>query len=282
MMVAFSYDNGAVGSLYYSREIPSMLKGLRLSKLMGRKGVITFESNGVIVLRARARVAASDLPRLPRHPRLPGDVSRLPECDRHGHGAGDEPRARDRGSAIDGSDLWIPDRRSDLIADVNTIRHHHHWQRRRRRHHGPRARRHRREDPDRRARRFHSPGRSQLESGVGLEGPALPHHRDVARRARPRVPPVHALLRRRQHQVLGHGDVPAAAGGLQGDASTPTASRRRGRSTTTRWRRTTIAPKRMYDVHGQHGIDPTEAPRGPYPFPPVPHSTSRRRRSSIS
>ena len=50
MMVAFNYDNGAVGSLYYSREIPSMLKGLRLSKVMGRKGVITFESNGVVML----------------------------------------------------------------------------------------------------------------------------------------------------------------------------------------------------------------------------------------
>jgi predicted dehydrogenase len=50
MMVGFNYDNGAVGSLYYSREIPSMLKGLRLSKLYGRKGIITFESNGGIVL----------------------------------------------------------------------------------------------------------------------------------------------------------------------------------------------------------------------------------------
>ena len=50
MMVAFNYDSGAVGSLYYSREIPSMLKGLRLSKLYGRKGIITFESNGGIVL----------------------------------------------------------------------------------------------------------------------------------------------------------------------------------------------------------------------------------------
>ena len=49
MMVAFTYDNGAVGSLYYSREIPSMLKGLRLSKLYGRKGIITFESNGLVV-----------------------------------------------------------------------------------------------------------------------------------------------------------------------------------------------------------------------------------------
>jgi predicted dehydrogenase len=50
MMVAFRYDNGAVGALYYSREIPSLLKGLRLSKLFGRNGIITFESNGLFVL----------------------------------------------------------------------------------------------------------------------------------------------------------------------------------------------------------------------------------------
>lgn len=49
MMVAFEYDNGAVGSLYYSREIPSLLKGVRLSKIFGRDGVITFESNGGMV-----------------------------------------------------------------------------------------------------------------------------------------------------------------------------------------------------------------------------------------
>ncbi len=39
----------------------------------------------------------------------------------------------------------------------------------------------------------------------------------------------------------------------------------------------TLAPyydraERMYDVRGQAGADPTEAPRGPYPHPPVPHS----------
>jgi UDP-N-acetylglucosamine 3-dehydrogenase len=50
MMVAFRYDNDAVGTLYYSREIPSLLRGLRLSKLFGREGVITFESNGAFVL----------------------------------------------------------------------------------------------------------------------------------------------------------------------------------------------------------------------------------------
>ena len=54
MMVAFQYDNGAAGALYYSREIPSLLRGLRVSKLFGRDGVITFESNGGFVV-ARGR-----------------------------------------------------------------------------------------------------------------------------------------------------------------------------------------------------------------------------------
>ena len=50
MMVAFEYDNGAAASLYYSREIPSLLKGLRVSKLFGRRGIISFESNGAFLL----------------------------------------------------------------------------------------------------------------------------------------------------------------------------------------------------------------------------------------
>src|SRR5689334_9363170 len=59
MMVAFRYDNDAVGSLYYSREVPSLLHGLRLSKIFGRSGVITFESNGSVVL-----VRGKGVPRL--------------------------------------------------------------------------------------------------------------------------------------------------------------------------------------------------------------------------
>ena len=59
MLVAFRYDNHAVGALYYSREIPSLLRGLRLSKLFGREGIITFESNGLFVL-----VRGKGLPRL--------------------------------------------------------------------------------------------------------------------------------------------------------------------------------------------------------------------------
>jgi predicted dehydrogenase len=50
MMVAFQYDNSAAGALYYSREIPSLLKGMRQSKIFGRKGIITFESNGLFIL----------------------------------------------------------------------------------------------------------------------------------------------------------------------------------------------------------------------------------------
>jgi UDP-N-acetylglucosamine 3-dehydrogenase len=50
MLVAFQYDNSAAGALYYSREIPSMFKGLRQSKIFGRKGIITFESNGLFIV----------------------------------------------------------------------------------------------------------------------------------------------------------------------------------------------------------------------------------------
>ena len=59
MMVAFRYDNDAVGSLYYSREIPSLLRGLRVSKLLGRDGIISFESNGLFIL-----VRGQGLPRI--------------------------------------------------------------------------------------------------------------------------------------------------------------------------------------------------------------------------
>ena len=50
MLVAFDYDNGAVGTLLYSREVPSLFTGLRLSTLFGRAGVISFESNGAFVV----------------------------------------------------------------------------------------------------------------------------------------------------------------------------------------------------------------------------------------
>ena len=53
LLVSFEYDSGGVGSLFYSREIPSLLRGVRFSKLFGRDGVITFESNGAFVVARR-------------------------------------------------------------------------------------------------------------------------------------------------------------------------------------------------------------------------------------
>jgi predicted dehydrogenase len=49
MLVAIQYENQAAGALFYSREVPALLGGLRLSKLFGRDGVISFESNGLAV-----------------------------------------------------------------------------------------------------------------------------------------------------------------------------------------------------------------------------------------
>ena len=40
---------GPVGTLYHSWETPSLFKGLRLSKIYGRAGSITFESNGILI-----------------------------------------------------------------------------------------------------------------------------------------------------------------------------------------------------------------------------------------
>ena len=62
MLVAFRYDNEAVGALYYSREIPSLFRGLRFSKLMGRRGVITFESNGLFVVLRQGNIPRLLLP----------------------------------------------------------------------------------------------------------------------------------------------------------------------------------------------------------------------------
>jgi predicted dehydrogenase len=49
MLVSFEYEEGAVGTLAYSWEVPSTAKGLRLSKIYGRAGSITFETNGLWV-----------------------------------------------------------------------------------------------------------------------------------------------------------------------------------------------------------------------------------------
>jgi predicted dehydrogenase len=50
MLVTFDYAGGAVGTLAYSWEVPATAQGLRLSKIYGRAGTITFETNGLWVL----------------------------------------------------------------------------------------------------------------------------------------------------------------------------------------------------------------------------------------
>lgn len=49
VLVVMKYAGGVVGTLAFSWEVPSPLQGLRISKIYGRKGTVTFESNGIFV-----------------------------------------------------------------------------------------------------------------------------------------------------------------------------------------------------------------------------------------
>jgi predicted dehydrogenase len=58
-LAVFEYEGGAVGTLAYSWEIGSPLKGLRLSALYGTEGTATFETNGIfLAVRGRRRRVA--------------------------------------------------------------------------------------------------------------------------------------------------------------------------------------------------------------------------------
>ena len=50
MLVVARYAEGAVGVLFFSWAIPSLLKGVRLSRIYGTEGSIRFESNGLFIL----------------------------------------------------------------------------------------------------------------------------------------------------------------------------------------------------------------------------------------
>lgn len=58
MLVVAQYEEGGLGTLYHSWEVPSPLKGLRLSRIYGTRGSAVFESNGLFV---RTRGARSGL-----------------------------------------------------------------------------------------------------------------------------------------------------------------------------------------------------------------------------
>ncbi len=50
ILVNFHFNEGPVGTLYHSWETASLFKGLRISKIYGKKGSITFESNGIFII----------------------------------------------------------------------------------------------------------------------------------------------------------------------------------------------------------------------------------------
>jgi UDP-N-acetylglucosamine 3-dehydrogenase len=50
MLVVARYAQGAIGVLFFSWNTPSLLKGVRLSRIHGTEGSITFESNGLFAL----------------------------------------------------------------------------------------------------------------------------------------------------------------------------------------------------------------------------------------
>lgn len=51
------YEEGAVGVLTYSWEIPSTLKGLRLSRIYGTRSSLLFESNGLFMLQGGRKLS---------------------------------------------------------------------------------------------------------------------------------------------------------------------------------------------------------------------------------
>lgn len=64
-LVVFRYTNGAVGTLAHSWELAAPFGGLRLSKVQGTLGAVTFESNGLVAItsgrhRSLALMALSD------------------------------------------------------------------------------------------------------------------------------------------------------------------------------------------------------------------------------
>ena len=107
--------------------------------------------------------------------------------------------------------------------------------------------------PDPGARGLRRTGRSELESRSRLEAPALSDDRDLAGRVGPGISAVHALLRRRQHEVLGHRAVPPPPLRTSERPNISTAPRRPGRSTTRRSSRSTTAPNACTTSAGQAG-----------------------------
>jgi UDP-N-acetylglucosamine 3-dehydrogenase len=55
MLVVVEYEEGAVGTLAHSWEVPAPFRGLRISRIYGTRGSVAFESNGLFVRVTGAR-----------------------------------------------------------------------------------------------------------------------------------------------------------------------------------------------------------------------------------
>ena len=275
MMVAFRYDNDAVGSLYYSREIPSLFRGLRLSKLFGR------ERHHHVRVERRVRRSCAARGCRGCSSRASATSAAIRRCIatssraiRERPRAGDEPRARDRRSAADGSDLRQRSRplaiarcrreRYDIViigsgAGGGTMAQ---------------------ALADTAARilvlergDFVPQEARELESGGGLEAPALPDDRALARRARAAssCPYTHYSvggntkfwgsvlyrLRREDFQAIEHVDGVSPAWPIDYDTLAPYYER----------------AERLYHVHGAARRRSRPSRRaGRFRYAPVPHA----------
>ncbi len=79
MMVVAQYEQGGVGVLLHSWESPALLHGLRLSKVTGTRGSITFESNGLFafVRGRRTRLVVPSLRDIGGYRAMLGDFVRV-------------------------------------------------------------------------------------------------------------------------------------------------------------------------------------------------------------
>ena len=136
------------------------------------------------------------------------------------------------------------------------------------------ALRHRRADPDPRTRRLHPSGAGELESRSGLETSPLPDQRALARRA--------AVASSGRIRTTASAGTRSSGAACCIDCGAKISRRsQHADGVSPAWPITyeTLAPyydraERLYHVRGQHGVDPTELPRGPYPYEAVPHAAA--------
>jgi hypothetical protein len=289
MMIAFQYDNQAVGTLFYSREIPSFLRGLRLSKLYGRAGIITFESNGLFVLvrgRGVPRLIVPGLLDIRGYRAMyrdffqavrtgqPPAMSLERACDDH-RLMDDIYASIERSTALaagsDGSQKSkVEGQKSKFV--FRPLRHHHHRDRRRRRHDRARA------VPVVARMLVLERGNFIPEEAENWDPGAVwkqlryrVPERWIDRRGEEFQPYTHYCvggntkfwgsvlyrLRREDFQAVQHADGVSPAWPIEYETLEPYYDR----------------AERLYHVRGQQGVDPTEPPRrGPYPYDAVPHA----------